>query len=225
MDDPDALTQFQRAMKQDLNIDVIHANSCQAKGRIEKLFHTLQDRLVKELRLKNISTIDDANRFVEEEFIVWFNDKYALPPLKKKDLHRQLNKIEKDNLERIFSIQEQRLVNNDFTVRYEVQWYQLAQQQPILVCRKDRVVIEKRLNSEIKISLRNKYLDFQKLPERPKAVKMMKQVAALTAGKSNWKPPLNHPWRKPFIWKGKEVEVIKEIDLERLFTGDKNFFK
>jgi len=158
LDDPEALTQFERAMRQDLNIDVIHARSCQAKGRIEKLFNTLQDRLVKELRLKDISTIDEANRFVQKEFIPWFNQKYAVPALKKKDLHKKLNKIEKINLNKIFSIQKYRKVNNDFTVQYESKWYQLAQQQPATVCRKDRVMVEKMLDGAIKISLRGKYL-------------------------------------------------------------------
>ncbi|MCK4860266.1 MAG: ISNCY family transposase, partial [Candidatus Omnitrophica bacterium] len=72
-ENPDTLTQFQRAMEKGLNIEIIHAQSAQAKGRVEKLFRTLQDRLIKELRLNNISTIEDANKFLEEDFLLKFN--------------------------------------------------------------------------------------------------------------------------------------------------------
>ncbi len=196
-DDPKCFTQFQRAMEQDLGIKIIHAYSPQAKGRVERLFKTLQDRLIKELRLAGISTIEEANEFVKEVFIPKFNDKFAVQPQKKGDLHKSLTKWEKDNLERIFSIQTTRIVNNDFTVRHQGKWYQLSEVQPTLVLRKDKVLMEERINGEMFISLRNKYLNHQLLPERPKKVNQTK-VIALTRKKSSWKPPADHPWRRPF---------------------------
>ena len=196
-DDPEVLTQFERAMK-DLDISVIHAHSPQAKGRIERLFGTLQDRLVKELRLAGISTMREANIFLGETFIPEFNRRFSVVPEKKGNLHKKLTRTEDNRLDGIFSIQENKTVNNDFTVRYDKKWYQLDKVQPTLVCRKDKVLMEERLDNTIRISLRGKYLNCIELPERPKKVIDMK-VIALSTNKPEWKPPLNHPWRKNFI--------------------------
>lgn len=196
LDDPTALTQFEMVMKK-INIGVIHAYSPQAKGRIERLFGTLQDRLVKELRLANIATIEQANEFLARVYIPKFNAQFAVIPQKKTNLHCVLNKMEKENLEQIFSIQDDRIVNNDFTVRYEGKWYQLSKTQPALVCRKDKVQIEKRLNGALFISLRNRYLNFHELPQKPEKVKM--EAIVLNHAAPSRKPPINHPWRRPFI--------------------------
>jgi len=196
-DDPKALTQFQRATR-DLDIKMIHAYSPQAKGRVERLFGTLQDRLIKELRLAHISTIPEANRFVEKTFIPEFNQRFAVLSQKKGNLHKALTKRDQEGLERIFSIQDKRVVNNDFTVRYQKKWFQLSETQPTLVLRKDKVLIEERINGEIFISLRDKSLNYTVLPKRPeKEVKM--KVMGLTRAKSTWKPPLNHPWRRSML--------------------------
>ena len=197
-DDPKCFTQFQRAMEIDLGIKIIHAYSPQAKGRIERLFETLQDRLIKELRLAGISTIEEANQFVEKIFIPKFNDKFAVCPQKKGDLHKPLTKWEKDNLDKIFSIQTKRTVSNDFTVRHQGKWYQLGQAQPTLVLKRDKILMEERADGTMFISLRNKYLNYVVLPKRPEKVNQTK-VIALTRTKSSWKPPANHPWRRPFI--------------------------
>lgn len=205
-DDPRALTQFGRAME-DLGIKVIHAHSPQAKGRAERLFETLQDRLVKELRLRGISTIEEANRFVEEVFVPTFNQKFAVLPQKKKDLHRALTKIEKGNLGTIFSVHHTRRVQNDFTVRFKGTWYQLRETQPTLVLRKDRVKIEERIDGSLHVSLRGKYLDYYALPARPEKMVAVK-LLALTRKKSSWKPPANHPWRTQFIPSFQKEKVV-----------------
>lgn len=197
IDDPQVLTQFQRAMRQ-LDIELISAYSPQAKGRIENLFPVLQHRLVREMRLVGISTTEEANQFVKEVFIPKFNAKFSVAAKKRGDVHRKLTKIEKEQLDQIFSRQEIRYVNNDFTVRYKGKWFQLAETQPTLILRKDKVLIEERISGEIFISLRNKYLNFKELPVRPEKVKI--KVIALTRKKSLWKPPTDHPWRKQFIF-------------------------
>lgn len=196
-DDPNCRTQFQRAIEQDMGIKLIYAHSPQAKGRAERLFGTLQDRLIKELRLAGISTIKEANGFVEEVFIPKFNARFPVLPQKKGNLHKPLTNFEKNNLARIFSVQDTRTVNNDFTIKLKGKWYQLAEQQPTLVLRKDKVLIEERLDNSIHISLRNKELNYAVLPARPEKVK--KKVIALTRTKTPWKPPADHPWRRPFI--------------------------
>lgn len=109
------MTQFGRALHE-LNIDIICANSSQAKGRVERANRTLQDRLVKELRLRKICTIDEGNLFVEE-FKQSYNEKFAKVPFNDKDVHRPLTTH--DCLEDSFSWQEERTVTNSLTVQYD----------------------------------------------------------------------------------------------------------
>src|SRR3990167_674096 len=94
VDNSELMTQFQATMKI-LGIEVINANSPEAKGRVERLFGTLQDRLVKELRLTGINTIKDSNRFLKEVFISKFNAKFSVIPQKQGNVHRKLTTKEK----------------------------------------------------------------------------------------------------------------------------------
>ena len=108
----DGITQFGRALNE-LNIDIICANSCQAKGRVERANQTLQDRLVKELRLRGISTIEDANAYASE-FIKDYNRRFGKPPKSDHDAHRPLQTNE--DLKEIFSWQEERTLSHNLTV-------------------------------------------------------------------------------------------------------------
>jgi hypothetical protein len=186
------ITQFQRACK-DLNINLINAHSPQAKGRVERLFETLQDRLVKELRLQKISDVETANQFLAEKYIEDFNQKFSVVPTKDTDLHKLLTKNETENLAKIFSIQSKRQVKNDFTVQFKNKWYQLKEIQPTTVYRRDEILIEERLDNSIHLSKKDNYLNFEKLPQRPEKVKM--KLLAITPSKAPWTPPINHPWR------------------------------
>ena len=208
VDNKELMTQFQRATT-NLDIRLITAHSPEAKGRIERLFKTLQDRLIKEMRLRGISDKETANTFLEDEFIPWFNDRFGVVPAKKKDLHRDLTKIDKENLKSIFSVHSMRSISNDFTIRFKNKWFQLEQTQPTLVLRTDKVMIEERIDGEVCIRLRDKYLNYRVLPKRPEKAKDMKKVIALTRTKqSTWKPPLDHPWRKPFKVEKTKVEQL-----------------
>jgi hypothetical protein len=161
-DKKENLTKFQRAMKE-LDIEVLTAHSAQAKGRVERLFNTLQDRLVKEMRLKGISNKEDANRYLKEEYITLFNKKYAKPPTKKGNFHRKLTEREKELLPRILSDKEQRVVHNDFCILYKNRIFQLLKDQPATVRKKDKVIVEKRMDGSIWIELRDKYLNFKEI--------------------------------------------------------------
>lgn len=194
VDNKDLLTQFQRAMHQ-LDINPIPANSAQAKGRVERLFETLQDRLIKEMRLEKINNPIDGNKFIREIFIPKFNDKFAVVPAKEGNVHRQLGKEEKEQLNHIFSIHENRRVNLDFTIQFKNNWYQLTEIQPTTVRPLMVVLMETWLNGSVHIILNNKELAYMLLPEKPKKQRI-KQPAILTTHTLNYKPPANHPWRK-----------------------------
>jgi len=174
---------------------------------------TLQDRLVKELKLAGITTIEKANEFLKE-YIFKFNAKFAVVPQKQADLHKEISATMKQKLPQIFSIQDQRVVMNDYTIRFENQYFQLNQEQPTTVYKKDNVIIEKHLGDEIKIDLKGHYLNYVILPERPKK-EIDVNLPALTIRKqSDWKPPIDHPWRNPFFFRKitsskQEIECVK----------------
>jgi len=192
----DTLTQFQRAMRE-LQIEPISANSCQAKGRIERLFKTFQDRLVKEMRLADVSTIEQGNLFLEKVFLPQYRLKYAVEPRSKANLHKPLSQKEKNNLDAVFSRQDTRTVRSDFTLSFNRQWHQLLQDQPATICKQDKVIVEERLDGSIHFRLRGKYLNFGLLPERPKKMETPWIIPANK--KPAYVPSADHPWRKKFI--------------------------
>ena len=116
----DTLTQFERTAGE-LRIGLIKANSPQAKGRVERLFGTLQDRLIKELRLADISDIATANIFLEKIFIPKFNDQFGVEPRNKTNLHQKLSGKEIKQLPGILSRQTERTILNDFTFSFKKQ--------------------------------------------------------------------------------------------------------
>lgn len=207
VDNQELMTQFERAMKQ-LGVRVIHANSPQAKGRVEKMNGTLQRRLVKEMRLNKINTIEDANKFLQEIFIPKFNKQFAVRPKKESDLHRKLNTNEKKNLDQILSIQSDRTVNNDYTIRFKNNYFQLKEIQPTTVYKKNTVTVEEHLNGKIKISLRNHYLEYTVLPERPEKEIDVKLSALTIKSPISWKPPENHPWRRQSLFTKKQPTLV-----------------
>jgi len=205
--DEEMLTQFQRAMRE-LGIEPIVAHSPQAKGRIENRFKILQDRLIKEMRLRNISDIKTANQFLKEEFIPWFNQRYGKEPARKANLHRKLTLKEKRQLPAILSRHSQRVVQNDFTIRFDNLWYQLLKEQPITVFPKDRVLIEERLDGSLWIRLRGKYLNYKVLLTKPSKQKKDWVIPASQRKKRKpYKPPKDHPWRRFIINQKPDISI------------------
>jgi len=202
----DTLTQFERACLE-LRLEPIKANSPQAKGRVERLFGTLQDRLIKELRLANISTVEEANIFLEKTFIPKFNTRFAVEPRNKTNLHQKLNQKENARLPGIFSRQTERTILNDFTFSFKNQWRQLTEEQPATVCKKDTVIVEERLDKTVRVRLRGKYLNYKLLPKRPeKQAGPAKKPWVLAASKTHTPPP-DHPWRQIF-----HASVVKQAN-------------
>jgi hypothetical protein len=169
-ENPDTLTQFQRAMRE-LRIEPILAHSAEAKGRVETMFGTLQNRLVKEMRLRKINSIQEANQYLQDEYIPWYNARYAIQPHAKSNLHNKLTNREQKRLKSIFSRQEQRTIQNDFTISYKTQWFQLTKQQPVTIQKKNKVVIEEYRDGSIKIRLQSKYLNYIQISKGQKQIK------------------------------------------------------
>jgi hypothetical protein len=186
------MTQFGRAMK-DLDIQIICANSPQAKGRVERANQTLQDRLVKELRLRNLSSIEAANAFLPE-FREDFNRRFAVPARSTHDAHRPLLKTE--NLDLILTRQKPGWLSKNLTVQSNKVIYQIQSQRPDYALRNTQVTICENAKGVVTILYKNKplaYTTFKKLPHQAEAVdtKNINQIIRPS------KPPASdHPWRK-----------------------------
>jgi len=155
---PEGITQFGRALSE-LDIELIRAHSPQAKGRIERSFGTAQDRWVKELRLAGARTLDEANT-VLERVVPDHNRRFARPPRQSSDAHRALGSA--FCLAAILSIQEQRVVSNDYTIRFRNRLYQLR--PPVYPGeRGGRVVVEKRLDGTLAIRFQEHYLKYDEV--------------------------------------------------------------
>jgi hypothetical protein len=162
--DTQPLTQFTRAMGE-LGIEMIFALSPQAKGRVERGFHTHQDRLVKELRLAGISAIPEANEFLRRVYIPGHNARCAVMPRSRVDVHRPL--LKRHRLDEILSFRRERVVANDFTLRFENRFLQILPDQLVVVRPKDAVLLETRLDGSTHIRFKGVYLAFRALPQRP----------------------------------------------------------
>jgi hypothetical protein len=155
---PDALTQFGRALKE-LGIELICARSPQAKGRVERSFGTAQDRWVKELRLAGATTCAGANE-VLERLLPEHNQRFAKEAREASDAHRELGPDH--NLEAILSVQEERVVSNDYTIRLNNRFYQLL--PPTWPGQRGgKVVIEQRLDGSMKVRFQDKYLGYKEI--------------------------------------------------------------
>lgn len=194
-DNHELKTQFERAM-QELGIESITAYSPEAKGRVERLFGTLQDRLIKELRLRNISATETANQYLEKEFAPEFNQRFAVEPKSAANLHRSLTLQEQQQLPAILSRQYNRSIYNDFTISFRNQWHQITPRQSVLVRPKDRITVEWRLDGSVHLRLRGKYLAYQVLPARPKKTTPRSWALPNSRPRRIYKPAFDHPWRK-----------------------------
>lgn len=193
----EAETQFGRALRE-LDIEYIAAHSPQAKGRVERSFGTLQDRLVKELRLRGISSIAEANAFLGREFIGDYNRRFAVKPASAADAHRKLKGYD---LDAILSYQETRVVQNDYTIRYDHVRYQIARDAVRPGLRKGTVTVQVRLDGTIRLWFRGQYLAFTPVPTRagpPAEAARPRRRGAPEATRQHYSPPPDHPWRESF---------------------------
>lgn len=190
----ESLSQFERALKE-LGVTVIHANSPQAKGRVERLFNTLQDRLIKEMRLKGIKTLEEANRFVEE-YLPIFNKKFNVLAKEKGDLHLKLP--HGINLNRVLCIKTAKSLRNDFTVAHNKKLYQVTDN-----IKAKNVTVEERVDGSLKLYYKDRNLKYKEILTRPLKVNEMKLSdlpsrpnRPIAMPMKKWIPPPDHPWRR-----------------------------
>lgn len=179
---PDLKTQLQRAMKT-LGVELIFALSPQAKGRVERLFKTLQDRLVKELRIRGISCVEEANCFLEETYIASYTRKYGVQPREAQDAHRPLSKRDVNLLPQTLCRMQTRVLQNDFTVSFERQWFQVLRTIGLAIRPKDPVVVRQFPDGSLTLSIRNKLANTKLIHKRTRLgrVSLKRPVPTLVA--------------------------------------------
>jgi hypothetical protein len=149
-------TQIGRALRE-LGIGWIGALSPQAKGRIERFFETAQDRLVKGMRKQKVSTLEGANEYLEKEYLPLWSERFTVQPANGTDAHRPLGK--EHELASILSHVEQRVIGEDYTIRYGGRVYQLRRQQVRPGLKKQSVRVEQRLDGRVVVQWRGQPLE------------------------------------------------------------------
>lgn len=211
------MTQFTRAMSE-LGVTVIPANSPQAKGRVERGFETHQDRLVKELRLRGISTMEAANRYLWNLYIPEHNARFAVEPANASNVHRPL--LPDHDLDEILSQRTQRTVFQDFTVRFKNQFFQILEDQPVRVRPKDKILIELRLDGSTHLRFRDCCLNFKALQKRPERPPERSQaITGYQALRRYYKPAADHPWRRygMTVSQPELYTVVSSLEQQELF--------
>ncbi|MBU1683681.1 ISNCY family transposase [Patescibacteria group bacterium] len=193
------LTQFGRAMEE-LKIELIFALSPQAKGRVERSNRTLQNRLVKEMRLANINTISAANEFAIK-FIEKYNKKFAVIPKLEDNAHREL--APGVDLDVILRKQEERTISKNLTIQYDNKIYQIQTKRPVYTMKKQKVIIIENNTGKIEIIYKGNKLEYTIFEKQPKANSVLngKELDAFLnnickqASKKKHIPTMNHHWK------------------------------
>jgi hypothetical protein len=190
-DHPEKPTQFGRAMKE-LSVELIAAYSPQAKGRVERMNGTLQDRLVKEMRLRNIRSMEQGNAYLEAAFLDDLNGRYAVKAHREQDLHRAVEAGVV--LEEVLCVAEQRVVGKDWCVRWRSRWLQIDARHASLNLPGRKVTLKQRLDGSMLVVLRGgERLTFAELKAKPVRAKAKKPIV----NNRRYKPAADHPWNRP----------------------------
>jgi transposase len=183
-------TQFGRAMEE-LDVRVIMAHSPQAKGRVERVNGTLQDRLVKALRREKIGDLTAANRFLQKKFLPAFNRRFVKAAAQPADLHRRVPRGL--DMERVLSIREARVVQNDWTLRFENRWFQLAEKHQKLSLAGRSATVCQCLDGRLELLYGGRELSYRELPAPPE--RRQEAGAAEIRSSQGQRPSADHPWR------------------------------
>jgi len=194
------MSHFQRGLNE-LDVQLIFAHSPQAKGRIERLFNTLQDRLIKEMRLAKVSNIEEGNIFLKK-YLPKYNKRFSVLPASDKDVHRKF--YLKSDLENALSCKFYKALRNDRTLVHEKQWYQILD-----LISTTRVLLSKRYDGNVGISYQGKDLKFKLISKPPK----IHRVAKTTKSYKGHKPSPENPFNR--IYHFSRRDLIKQLKEKR----------
>lgn len=192
------MSQFERSL-QELGVRAIHAYSPQAKGRVERLFGTFQDRVIHELRLAGVNSYVEGNKFLET-YLPKYNRQFGVAPAKKADLHRPC--ADTKELDQILSIQNKRALRNDFTVTNNKKLYQIKN-----TIRTKSVIVEERTDGSMHIMHNGQRLKYKEIKSRP--IKETTKPLPPRIWKKI-KPAESHPWKGRAILQERK-EIISAV--------------
>jgi hypothetical protein len=183
-------SQFGRALDE-LGVELIAAHSPQAKGRVERLFKTFQDRLIKEMRLADVSTLDAANQFLKG-YLPVYNQRFSVQPAQPADLHRP--RPARRELERSLCLKTTRCLRRDWTVAHHGQLYQVR-----TTVQAPHVIVEERVDGTMRMTHKGRPLTYHAIPARPERVAAPPKTHV---PRRPVKPTSAHPWRKRLLPEG-----------------------
>jgi hypothetical protein len=194
------VTQFGR-MCAKLGIELIAASSPQAKGRVERVHGTHQDRLVKKLRVRKVVSLAETNAYLEAEYLPEHNQRFARPAARPEDYHRRAPGAAK--LDQIFRLESARTISDDWVVRYDNRFFQLDPQSRNYAPARGQVLVCEWPDGRVEIEYRGHRVPWREIPApgKPRVgeVRPVIERAGAPTGqvaKRKWVPPANHPWRR-----------------------------
>jgi len=197
LEDIKPMSQFERSLAE-LGVTVIHANSPQAKGRIERLFRTLQDRLVKEMRLAGVNNVKQANEFLVR-YLPAYNRRFKVKPVSEADVHQSAPSPRV--LDKILCIREERIVRNDFTIAYNGRLYQIKD-----TMKSKKIAVEERIDGSLHITHRGLDLKYREITTRPS--KENPKTPLVIEKKKSRSQPADHPWKRLFKFgRGEQLPI------------------
>jgi hypothetical protein len=194
------VTQFGRAMLE-LGVELILANSPQAKGRVERKNGVLQDRLIKDMRLAGINSIGAANAFLDDGYLAEHNARYEVEAREGIDEHRGLPGAlpAGRDLAEVLCVREERVVGRDWCVRWENRWLQIAIEHEALSLPGKKVTVACRAEGSLTVRWRELRLSCRELTARPTPAR--RKPKPVINNNKRWKPAPNHPHRRPIVEK------------------------
>jgi Helix-turn-helix domain len=204
------ITQFGR-MCAKLGIELIAASSPQAKGRVERVHGTHQDRLVKKLRRKQISSHAQANVYLERDYLPEHNARFARVAAKLEDYHRRAPRAAE--LDRIFRLERERTISEDWVVRYENRFFQLGSRQ--YAPAEGKVTVCEGRHGSITIEYRGRALPYREIPAPVRPNECEVKPTGERPGRRKWVPPANHPWRGAILRAQQKRELKAAAVAER----------
>jgi len=185
LNDIQPMSHFEKSLAT-LDVKVIHAYSPQAKGRVERLFGTFQDRVVKEMRLAGVTNIVEGNTFLDG-YLPEFNRMFAKEAAQKSNFHRPI--VNKRALDTILSIKTDRSLRNDFTIAHNKKLYQIKSN-----IRAKKLTVEERTDGTMRIIHNGQQLKYQEIHARPV---MTEKTVEKPITRRVWTPSEAHPWKSP----------------------------
>lgn len=186
------VTQFGRAMSE-LGVELILAHSPQAKGRVERRNGLLQDRLVKEMRLRGLSSIETANAYLDADYLAGLNADYTVKPSDPADGHRRVGPDVR--LDEVLCEQEYRAVGRDWCVRWKNGYLQVDKRHEPLDLAGKRVLVRHKRDGTLVLEHESATLTWTHVPTRPEPAKPKPAIK----NNKQWKPAAGHPWRAPAV--------------------------